>query len=205
MNGSGKDTIQYSAIHFFTRLQTMKIYIAAVATVTDYRKEQDVSIMETSAHTTEREAKKAVLFQICLAMGPELIMEIGNFAKFFDLSSILGEEVTPSRRIRLQQWLKHSSIGDCDLEEDDVPTEKEDFDAFLEIEKPILERLADIFSKKFKDKEIHFSQAFEDSTADFKIPRLPEGEYVFQPIVYRISEQEFDVGDDERKRQKVSL
>jgi hypothetical protein len=131
--------------------------------------------------------------------------EIVNFAKFFDLSSILGEEVTPSRRTRLQHWLKYDSIDDCVRDQDDVPTAKRDLKAFMKIEEPILKRLALIFSKKFDDEEIHFSQAFEDSTADFEIPSLSVGEYVLEPIAYRISELELDVGDDERKRQKVSL
>jgi hypothetical protein len=174
----------------------MKFYIAVVASITDYRKEQCLRIESVSSHTTEREAKKAALLQICQAMGSGGLLAMDRFDEFFDLSTILGEEVTPFRKDRLEIWLRDSYM---EFQQDDVP-EGDEFEAFKEIEEPIVKNLANIFTTKHEQGSICFSQEFEDSTADFEIPNLPNGEYVWEPIVYRIEEQELDLGDSERKR-----
>jgi hypothetical protein len=179
------------------RLRIMKIYTAVVASITDYRKNQELRIECVSSHTTEREAKKVALFHICNAMEPGGLLNIDRFDEFFDLSTILGEEVTPFRKDRLVQWIRDREI---EYVQDDVP--EDEFKAFIKIEEPIVENLADIFTTKHEQGSICFSQEFEDSTADFKIPDLPNGEYVWEPITYRIEEQELDLGEDEDNERK---
>lgn len=174
----------------------MKIYTAMVASVTDYRKEQGLTV-NASSHTTEKEAKKAALFHIYRAMNAEGLLGMDRFDEFFDLTTIFGEEVTPCRKDRLEQWLRGIGI---EYTQDDVPEGEGENVTFVEIEELILKRLGDIFTKKHYQWGIDFSQEFEDSTADFEIPDLPDGEYVWEPITYRIEEQELDLGDSERKR-----
>jgi hypothetical protein len=180
----------------------MKIYTAVVANVTDDCSKNVVTVTKVSSHTTKREAKKAVLRQFCLLLADfGAIFEMEDFDEFFDLATILGEEVTPSRKERLRQWLKRSRIYDYETEQDDVPTDKDELKTFQDVEGPIVKRLASIFDSKFRDDdEMQFSKAFEDSTADFDLPPLPEGENVFEPTVYKIVEQELVIGDAKGKR-----
>jgi hypothetical protein len=178
----------------------MKIYTAVVASITDYRKEQSLRIKCVSSHTTEREAKKVALLHICNAMGSGELLEMDRFDEFFNLSTILEEEVTPFRKDRLEQWFRKRKI---EFVQDDVPEDKGEFEAFVEIEKPIVKNLAKIFTMKHGQGSICFSQEFEDSTADFEIPILPNGEYVWEPIKYRIEEQEVDFGEDSERKRKA--
>lgn len=178
----------------------MKIYTAVVASITDDRKGQRLRIECVSSHTTEIEAKKVALLQICNAMESGGLLDMDRFDEFFDLSKILGEEVSPFRKDRLAQCLREYSI---EFEQDDVPTNEDEIEAFVKIEEPIVKNLANIFTTKHEHGSICFSQEFEDSKTDFEIPDLPNGEFVWKPITFIINEQELDLGEDSERKRKA--
>jgi hypothetical protein len=178
----------------------MKIFTAVVATITDYRKEQSLDICCVGSHLTKRDAKKAALFGICKALQRNgELLALDSFHKFFDISTMVGEPVT---EFRFQRMLCMLHNGEMSCEEEDVPKDDDELDAFLKIEEPIVNKLVKFSRDGFGDKELSFSQEFENSTKDFKMPDLPNGEYVQDPIVYTIKEHqidEIDSGDRKRK------
>jgi hypothetical protein len=178
----------------------MKIFTAVVATITDYRKNQSLKISCVSSHPTEREAKKAALLEICKALQENgELLALNSFDKFFDISTMVGEPVTEFRFQRMLHWMQHD--GEMCGEEEDVPKDDDKLDAFFKIEEPIVKKLVEVCRDGFGDKELSFSQEFENSTEDFDMPDLPNGEYVWDPIVYTIEEQEFDeIDSGDRKR-----
>jgi hypothetical protein len=104
---------------------------------------------------------------ICNAMGSEGLLNMDRFDEFFDLSTILGEEVTPFRRDRMAQWFRDSAIL---LEEDDVPTNEAEFEAFQMIEEPIVKNLTNIFATKHKQGSIFFHKSLKTPPQTLRFP-----------------------------------
>lgn len=159
----------------------MKIFVAVVVLVEDYRKEVDAAIACTRIHKTKKDAKISIMTAILKAY-PSVAMD---FPLKFE--HVLGC-LTEGRKIRLRRYLESQEI--VEWVEEDVPEDEDEFKAFEKTELKFLEESKEKLVKFIKSGK---DQPFEDIDDDFKIPELPRGKYVRRPIVYRIEEQEIEI------------
>ena len=138
----------------------MKVFLAVVSSVTDYRKDQTVDIDHSSVHLTSQAAAQAVMTAI--------INRDLRYASCFELdyNAILGpeEDLTDYQHERLKDYWKKEEIEEWVY--DDLPLDDTDAEVFIQRESSILKDQA----SKVKDfllrdeKEIPFkssiSQAF---------------------------------------------
>lgn len=161
----------------------MKVFVAVVASVNDYRKGIEPVIDLVSVHTNKEDATEAVMNAL-IKVNPD------NIAVFpVDWSSMTGpRELTQDQLNRLYSYMKFGSIQ-CDLEGDDVPEDQDEFEKFKVEESAAIAK----FAKKIRD---HLKNADKVAFTKLEIPELPEGEYIFHPIAWCIHEQNFDVEDN---------
>ena len=167
----------------------MKVYIAVVARTTDYRKNQNVSIDHTSVHPTRDKATRAVMTALIRAF-PQYLLEFP-----LDIGRLLGDEpITDDQLNRLEEYYKTGKVEEWI--QDDVPEFGEDdkstklFEEFQRKEtarmKQQVKKLESVVSTwGKKENQIPFTS--------LEIPYLPEGEYVNEPIVWKIKEAQLDV------------
>ena len=172
----------------------MRVFIAVVASTTDYRKEQSVFIDHTSVHPTRDDATRAVMTAVIRAF-PEHILEFPiDLGKLLDDGDDDDEEpITDDQWTRLKEFHKTGTIDEWI--QDDVPEAIDDeseklFEEFQRKEtdrmKQQVKKLNSTISTWKKDKtEIPFTS--------LNIPDLPEGEYVYEPIVWKIEEAQLNV------------
>ena len=160
----------------------MKVFVAVVASVSDYYKDIDHDIDHTSIHTTKKDASEAVMRAI-IDSSPCYI------ALFpVDWKSIIGSEDelgSQGRRNRLYCYMKHEYIIEDYWRGDDVPEDSGEFEKFQAQETAAIAELA----KEIKDnaeKDCHMT------FTTLEIPELPEGEYVLAPIGWDIIERDID-------------
>ena len=102
----------------------MKVFIAVVASVTDYRKCQRVTIHCSSVHLSNREVQIAIMKAI-LQHKPSMAFD---FPVQWD--PILGENlITKERKVRLKEFVE-KEVRENGWEEEDVPSDSAEFKAF---------------------------------------------------------------------------
>ena len=165
----------------------MKVFVAVVASVSDYYKDIDHDIDHTSIHTTKKDASEAVMRAI-IDSSPCYI------ALFpVDWKSIIGSEDelgSQGRRNRLYCYMKHEYIIEDYWRGDDVPEDSGEFEKFQAQETAAIAELA----KKIQD---HLKKNGQISFTTPEIPPLPQGDHIDWPIVWRILEQDIDDQKDD--------
>jgi len=161
----------------------MKVFVAVVATVTDYRKGQEVEIPYVSVHHSKKDAQKAIM-RAMIEENKEMVFDLP-----LDLVKLVGDAslVTKERIFRLRSYFSNSEVDEWDDDENFEDEEKSA--AFQAKEMAFLRQFSETIDDALdSDEDLPW-----DDTAigtDFEIPEFPNGEYVFLPLDFRIVEQE---------------
>ena len=156
----------------------MKVHITTVCSVTDYRKEQTVFIDWSSVHKTRDEASEAIMTAI-LKENPHLLCESP-----VDLKQAFPgiDNFTAGRLCRLKEYMTTGDIEDG-WEEDDVYKYENgpEFEAFEKQEREAIKKLA-------AEMKLFVEKSDKIPFQSLEMPNLPNGEYVWEPIVWNIKE-----------------